>query len=275
MFQLIRNDPNLTSFVSPNQASTTGQPWKDRDGRICAYTYQDGQYYWMLWPGIATFRFELAGDDVLFTPEGSQPEKIIQDLFWRSVAPLIMQVRGKEALHASAIKTKNGIAAFCAVSGTGKSTLAYGFVRRGYPLWTDDALIFENHPDGILAIPLPSYLRLLPETLSFFEQTAGSQVQNWTLDHQRKERLSIIFILEKLEDQSCCVEIEAGKLTGSEAFQKLLSHAYCFSLNEKDNKKRLAQDYLDLTAQIPVVQVQFPADLNKFSDLVNLIETFL
>ena len=48
--------------------------------------------------------------------------------------------RGWEALHASAVLSPQGVVAFCAGSGTGKSTIARGLSERGYQLCADDAV---------------------------------------------------------------------------------------------------------------------------------------
>ena len=140
-------------------------------GNVCAVTYQALQSNWMHWPGVVTFRFKPESYEVLAWQENDVLAPIIEDLFWRSVIPFILQVHGLEALHASAVLTPQGVVAFCARSGTGKSTLAWGMTLRGYPLWSDDVVVFKVMEDSISTLPLPIQLRLLPDSLDFFSNS--------------------------------------------------------------------------------------------------------
>jgi hypothetical protein len=67
---------------------------------------------------------------------------------------------GREPLHAAAVLTGQGAAAFLAESGYGKSTLAALFVRTGCPLVTDDMLVLTPTQDGFLAHPGPPRIKL-------------------------------------------------------------------------------------------------------------------
>src|SRR5690606_18526516 len=98
---------------------------------------------------------------------------LIQDSYQRCVLPLVLQAAGTEVLHASAVLTPRGVLALCAESGTGKSTLAYGLSRRGYPLWADDAVAFEADETCTNAMPLPFALRLQRDAVRFFDDGRG------------------------------------------------------------------------------------------------------
>ena len=67
---------------------------------------------------------------------------------------------GREPLHATAVQTDNGVAAFVGDSGDGKSTLAALFVRGGGRLLTDDMLILSDEDDGFTAQPGPPRIKL-------------------------------------------------------------------------------------------------------------------
>ena len=67
---------------------------------------------------------------------------------------------GREPLHATAVQTDNGVAAFVGDSGDGKSTLAALFVRGGGRLLTDDMLILSDEKDGFAAQPGPPRIKL-------------------------------------------------------------------------------------------------------------------
>jgi hypothetical protein len=275
MFSLNLLDPEKAILYYPDQNICNLQPWHDRHGKICAYTYKAGDFSWMYWPGTAIFRFGTLGEQVDYFPEGRQNDENILDLFWRSVAPIVLQARGKEALHASAVRTETGIAAFCGISGTGKSTLAYGLMKRGFGLWTDDALVFHFDSQGVNAIPLPSSLRLLPDTLSFFIDKTSIPADLLRPKHLNEEPLKIIILLDRQAQELQSDEICSIHLQPKEAFLQILAHAYCFSLEEKTEKKRLMTDYMDLVERVPIMQIHYPANLARIEELIQHVEALI
>jgi hypothetical protein len=67
---------------------------------------------------------------------------------------------GWEPLHATAVVTKRGVAAFAGNSGAGKSTLAAAFVQGGAKLVTDDMLIMKADGRDWFAQPGPPRIKL-------------------------------------------------------------------------------------------------------------------
>jgi hypothetical protein len=67
---------------------------------------------------------------------------------------------GCEPLHATAVSTGNGVAAFLGNSGGGKSTLAAAFIQGGCRLLTDDMLVITRHSQGWVAQPGPPRIKL-------------------------------------------------------------------------------------------------------------------
>jgi hypothetical protein len=69
------------------------------------------------------------------------------------VLPSVSVLRGREALHAAAVRSPAGVVAILGASGTGKSTLALEFVRRGWSLFADDALALSAEGSVLRAHP--------------------------------------------------------------------------------------------------------------------------
>ncbi len=75
--------------------------------------------------------------------------------------PFALHQRGAWCVHASAIETRDGVVAFMAPRGTGKSTLAAACVQRGCALVADDVVVLR--PDahhGVTVTPTGLPLRL-------------------------------------------------------------------------------------------------------------------
>jgi hypothetical protein len=71
--------------------------------------------------------------------------------------------QGFEPLHATAVIVEDEAVVFLGGNGFGKSTLAACFLEAGYRLLTDDLLILRESPDGVLAYPGPSRIKLFPD----------------------------------------------------------------------------------------------------------------
>ncbi len=148
-------------------------------------------------------------------------------------------------------------------------------MKKGFELWTDDALIFHLVPQGVNAIPLPSAIRLLPETLEFFADHPSISSDLLKPKHLNEEPLKIIILLNRQEQTHPSNEICSSQLPPREAFLQILAHAYCFSLNDKSDKKRLATDYLNLVERVPVLQIQYPSDKARIGELFQHVEALI
>ena len=107
------------------------------------------------------------GSEIICMPRPGIPEDTIQHLLLDQVIPLVINLRGGEALHASAILTPQGVIAFAGPAGSGKSTLAGSFLLSGYQHVSDDCLALSEKDQEIYAIPAYPGLRLWDDALSY------------------------------------------------------------------------------------------------------------
>jgi len=246
--------------------------WRDRDGVLCAYGYTVGRHVWMHLPDVASFSFDRDSDRVTATPHASVRPPVIRDAYHRSVLPMILQAHHAEVLHASAVLAQDGVIALCATSGTGKSTLAAGLGRRGYRVWADDAVAVAVTELGFNALPLPFTIRLRPSAAALFRGVLA--VTDATLHSDSAEikpaPLAAVCVLERADDLRRAVKIE--RLRPAPAFPAVLAHAYCFSLRDLTRKRQMVQQYLDLTARVPVFAVHFESGLDKLPMILDAIE---
>ena len=136
------------------------QTWRDNHGRLVATGGHDGQSWWMDWPDLATFRFREEGY-VAATPSTDHRDVEIRDIFVRGVLPVVMLARGCEALHASAVAIDDeSVVALCAISGTGKSSLALAMTANGARHFADDTVVYRVENDRPVALSLPFPVRV-------------------------------------------------------------------------------------------------------------------
>ena len=257
--------------ILPNDAQSEIQEWLDQPGRVCAQGYAAAGYCWLRWPGLATFRFDQTESVVVF-PEKLLSAVLIDDLFKRSVYPLILQSRGIEVLHASGSLISNGVMAFCAEAGTGKSTLVFNLGRRGYPIWADDAVTFDQVEDTFVSCRLPYSLRLLPDAVSYFGEMNTAKAYGPNLSNTEKDfdvkPLAAVCIINRVDS----INWEILRLKPSEAFTALLQHGYYYSTPNPAHKQAMLKHYLNLIDRVPIYQINFKPGFEFIDDLVNGID---
>jgi hypothetical protein len=244
----------------------------DPDGIPVAYGWTEGQHHWLQVPEIGTFHFSAGSQHVIATPAPEASIPSVEHAF-RSVAlPLVLHISGFEALHGSAVTAAGGVVAFCALSGTGKSTLAYGLGQRGYSLWGDDAVVFETRPEGgVVAHAIPFTAGLRGEALAFFDASNGSAKP--LAAPGSPQHLRAVLLLERTEGGNGALEIV--RLSPGDALAALVPHAHGFNLGDYARKRRTLQTYLALAAQVPVIEVGFRPGFERFPKVLDEVESVI
>jgi len=250
--------------------------WRGAGGAVVAYgTILHGEH-WIDMPGVARFRFGHSSLSVIARPHPAASPGLVEDGYRRTVLPLTLQVQGTEVLHASAVRSPRGVVAFCAGSGTGKSTLAAALGERGYPLWADDAIAVDTSTAPVMTVRLPFRLRLRRASAEFFggeraARVAGSEVPEEGVGE--RVRVAALCVLQRTDRVAGAVAVE--RLCASAALPAVLVHAYCFSLRDPDHKRRMLQHYVSLVTKIPVFEVWIESGLERLPEVLDGIEQAL
>lgn len=267
--------PELTraeSAVASSRIPT--ERWFDSDNQLCAYGGQEGDEYWFHLIGAGTYQFAATREEVSVTPQTGISFELAFDAYLRSVLPFVLQVKGYEVLHASAVHTTDGSVGLCATSGMGKSTLAYGLSQRGYSLWADDALVFETGDGAVNSFRLPFEIWLRPASFDYFTERPAPSVRSAMSDLPPSAPLRALFVLSQLDAPSADA-VQWARLKPSEAFVSLLTHAYCFSMEDEERKQKMLQRYLALAAEIPVYDVRFQPGLAHLPEILDTLERII
>lgn len=250
--------------------------WRDHRGVIGALSHMTGREHWLHVLGIASFKLELEADAVIaISHRGAKPEAVA-DEFQRTVWPTMLQLRGREVLHASAVHTPQGVVAFCALSETGKSTLAYALNRRNYPLFADDAVVLELTPDSVRAHALPFQVRLRSASALHFGYSQAQLVAGRMRRRGRHEGgplpLAAVCLLEQLPSLPDGQVAVTQTLAPTEALVSVLKHALYFSLGDRQRKRRMMQQYSSLASRIPTFRVRFCRGLELLPGILDVLE---
>jgi hypothetical protein len=252
------------------------EPWRDHEGMIYAYGQVHGNEHWMHLPGLASFRFSSGGDDIAVAVTSTEPDELVLEAYRRRVLPMAVQVRGREVLHASAIRGPAGVVTFCGITQSGKSSIAFGMSQRGYPLWADDMVAFEMSDRGAVGVSLPFRPRLRKSAAELFAVDAAPETfprHDATAPGAQKTPLAIVCILRK--EATAASPVAIRRLSSADAFATVLDHACCFLPQADERKRLMVRHYLELVAVTPIFEICFQPGLTNFPLILDAVERLL
>ena len=270
MLSLVLSDEEDGPSTLPGPDSPGVNVWRSPDGEPVAFSSTTGDRRSLHWPGVATFHFDKGRDFVTAVPCKPVRADLIQETFRHSVLPLALQASGLEAIHASAVLTPLGVVGFCGRAETGKSTLAYAVSQRGYPAWSDDAVVFEIEGAQPRSLPLPFEFRLRSPSAEFFG--APARLKSGTdRDAGQRAPIAALCVLTREPATSAGPGFTISRLTGREALTAVLDHALCFEWHDTARKRELLINYLSLVAAIRVFDVRVQPSLERLSHVVDAV----
>ncbi|MEO6060809.1 MAG: hypothetical protein ABIQ99_02595 [Thermoflexales bacterium] len=269
-----RRAPAGFAAPHPPAEDTPGvQVWSALDGSAAVIGHELDGRCWLHFPGLASVSFTRSGDAAeLVSLTALSPEEQ-DDVYYRRALPFILQARGREVLHASAVRLPHGVLALCGPSGAGKSTLARALGGAGYSQWADDVVLLEVSPDAVETRRLPFDIRLLPDAVAHFaarpgrgREGAGAGSEPGPEGEQGSDPdpapLAAVCILETADRDREHPALTIRRLGGSAAFEALLANAFAFTLNDTERRARMMHHYLALSERVPVFRVRLPAGLD-------------
>lgn len=259
----------------PDEDAPSTLVWVDYQGVPSAYFYRAGAEHWAYLPVVGAFR---SGSDghVTAVPNEGVSDELVVDTYRRTIAPMTLQLLGRQVLHASAIESPGGVIGFCADSQTGKSTIAFGLARKGYRVCADDALAFEASASGVRVLELPFSVRLRPASSAYFDVPVPPAPSlppdgRITIGEGGLPLAALCILSRQAEGKG----VELRRLAADDIIRTLLPHAYCFSLLEDHLKRQTVEQYLALAGRVPVYEVRFTATLDELPILLGEVERVL
>ena len=232
------------------------QRWLDVNGTLVATGGATLGGWWMNWPYLATYTFGTEGDVLAYPASGSNPENIT-DSFVRGVLPVVLLAREYEALHASAVSSHGSLTAFCAASGTGKSSLAVAVAAEGGDHWADDTVILQSAPGWLNSVSLPFPTRVDDAVRSRLGCMSDS-VRASAPGTRAPLRRVYLLVRDPSVDPLSPVFTE---VPGAERFERLLAHAHPFDLSTIDRRRRMIERLMQAAATANVCELRFGPSL--------------
>jgi hypothetical protein len=244
--------------------------------------------YLLSYPGLADFEIDSSGADITYQrDEADVSDLTISALLLDNVLPLVLNLRGREALHATAVMTPAGVFAFLGVAGIGKSTLAASFLQAGYVPLCDDCLTVEDVAGEFVAHAGYPALRLWKDSLALLgnQPDRVHEVADYThksrfvfadrADNFKSEprRLARIYSLRRLpagsHDSVSHPRVE--RLDGGQASAEVLEAAYRLDIEDKAMLSRQFGFFSRLASRVPVRRLWMPDNLAMLDDAREII----
>jgi hypothetical protein len=243
--------------------------WRDDAGDVFARAGGQRDAYWLAWRGLGTFTFAAGSARVTAWPSAESPHAWIADQFSRLVQPVILQALGREALHASAVLTADGVIALCGLTGSGKSTLAFALGREpGCRQIADDALVLEVKDGAVTTRALPFNPRLRDPAREFFG-IASSNVRSSHPAEPDTPPLLAVFVLHQRHNSD--VPPALAPVAGPAAFTTLLTHAHCFDERDRGAVVRMVNAYLTIADRVPIFSLVYRPHFAALSELTTTV----
>lgn len=193
---------------------------------------------------------------------------------------LLLTLRGKTVLHASAVQVDQGAVAFIGGSGMGKSTLATLFCSRGALLITDDLLRLTPGPGQFSCALGATEVRLRKSAADLMEQFEIAPERRLTGDARDAlatvtavdEAISLEAIVVPIPDKSATADsMSVTRLPASEALLLLSRFPRLVGWKDAAAIRRQFDQLADVVTRVPVYVAELPWGPPFPDDLVDIL----
>jgi len=270
---LIRCATPSETFQTPSQWF---MQWHLPGGELwLSFAKLDGGYL-LRFNELADFFVSNGGEKIIYKSELGIPPNTIRHLLLDQVIPLVINLRGEEALHASAVLAQVGVIAFSGTTGAGKSTIAGEFFRAGHPLFSDDCLVLMGKKQGIYAIPAYPELRLWPDAAKWFfggnnnyravaHYTDKNQVEIEAKEEMfciESQALKRIYVISDSTEAEGKTNIVIEPLPSRDSFIALVQCFFRLDITDRDMLTRQFRFLERVASTVSIRRLIFPRDFN-------------
>jgi hypothetical protein len=194
--------------------------------------------------GVADFHVTRDGRSVRAVPLPGVSPTALEDAVIGELFPLVLNLRGRNGIHASAVRIADSAVAFCGASRAGKSTIAAYLQAGGCAVLTDDYLGIEDQNGVIVAYPGLGRIRLRADAQDALDRVSpGSREDRPSFGggfERNSVPLSRIYVLSARGVLGPSDGVQIEPLAGHEAFTEVLQQMYRLDLRDPDMLTRQA-----------------------------------
>jgi len=282
-FPIFRTGQPDISISKKERVSKRRLCWYHRvraqDGKIFNSFARIGSKYFIRMHGAADFEISKNGSQVFYHSKTACSQADIVAHLLSFVIPFALTLKGREILHASAVRIGRGAVAFVGTQGSGKSTLAAAFARHSFKVISDDALplLFKNK--NAHAVPSFPEIRLYEHTIDgIWGRGVGSKFQKAFLKKRttlgnrfcsEPIPLKAIFMIDSVPKQK--KRIHFVSLGPTQAWMSLVENSYRLDFSNPRRLHREMDTFAQLLSQVPVKRLHYPRSMKSLSRVIKTI----
>jgi hypothetical protein len=246
----------------------------------CTVNYSSDEEIFIHWNNIGSFLLK-NGNTVIVDPEKTASEELISSFLMGPIWGALLHQRKHLVLHAGAVQILNGAIAFAGESGWGKSTLLSFLGKNGYPIISDDQLVFKDIESSSQILPGNAYTKLWPDTI----KELGENPEDYQPVYpgiEKKLFTGVPFCTTPRElknlyllDFADTISIEP--VPTQEAFQQIIRHTFAILVFEGSlsyNKLHFFQ-IISLLKKVNIYKLYRPHNFNCTTELIETLSNHL
>ena len=237
--------------------------------------YSDGTRFWL----------EPKGSEVWVTWADGLTLQDMSSYLLGPVMGLVLRLRGRVCLHASALVVNGQAVVIVGRSGAGKSTTAAALGARGYPVLADDVVALDDRDGLVHAFPGYPRLRLWPSALGFLARSSpslpdlpfSSDENRYHLDvtehgytfQAEALPLAAIYVLDERSARSDAPPVQP--VVGEACLMLLVAHSFTNALLDRTMRAQELDLLSRVASSIGVMRVtphESPARLSNLCDVI-------
>ncbi|HWR51692.1 MAG TPA: hypothetical protein VN428_11330 [Bryobacteraceae bacterium] len=228
--------------------------------------------------GVCAFVISERGGRIDGRPAAGTAASTVRRLFLDQVIPLVLNLRGYECLHASAVLVGGAACAFIGPSGAGKSTLAAALASPARPLLSDDCLALADSQDGLVAYSGNRGSKLWPDSAEALCGDHGSLPA--VTGHEAKKLLESEAVPPRCAPLSRIYLLDPGPRDAapslgeahpSQGVPILLEAAFRLDLTDADMLARQFRFLMSVVSAVPLRRVRYSHDFAALPTVCDLI----
>ena len=262
---------DVTLSVEPSRPIAEDPPGPTLAGMVVRgeeiytlYSVSDG--YVFRFHGLCEFHVSEDGSAVRCYPGPRTDEGFLHVLMGGAIAALLVGLRGRAVLHASAVTSGHDTIVFAGASGMGKTTAAALCCAAGARFISDDVVSLEDGPGGIACVGLGSELRLREQAMGIADLFPPPPlVRRMTADGrlavkplrpgQERNVISVVVLPRPVRGSE---HVTVRRLRPSESVAVLLGNARIPDMVPPDWQRTHFQMVANLAAGVPVLEARVP-----------------
>jgi hypothetical protein len=210
------------------------------------------------------------GQSHRFDPHADADPTLVEKFVASLVRALVRQLQGKLSLHGSVVAFDGRGAAFVGSAFAGKSTFAQACVQFAHAeLLADDTVAFVDAPGPPEVEPVQRGTWLLSESRAFFglHETLERKVLAPSEVATSARPLRAVFLLTNADAE----EPSLRRLSGLEAFQRVVPHVFRFAHDDASLRRRELDMLADVLPQLEVHELRRRRDFATLAAQVQLV----